>query len=378
MPCGAILCFSDKLSFTTLKTGRERELKRYENTELSMLNFITQIFGTANDRYIKNARARVSVINDLEASLKKLSDEELRGRTAQFRQRIEKGESLDSLLPEAFATVREGGIRALGMRHYDVQFIGGMVLHEGRIAEMRTGEGKTLVATLPLYLNALAGHGAHLITVNDYLAQRDASWMGKLYNFLGLSVGTIVADMPDYERKAAYASDITYGTNNEFGFDYLRDNMKYSLADYVQRDLKFAIVDEVDSILIDEARTPLIISGKADMDTGMYYEINKIIPYLKRDEDYLVDEEHRSTTLTDSGIEKVEARLGIDNLYDPSNIRAVHHVNKCLQAHTLYKKDDQYIVRDGEVIIVDEFTGRPMQGRRWSDGLHQADRKSVV
>ncbi len=372
MACGAILFFSDRLSFNTFESGRERELKRYENTELSMLNFITQIFGTANDRYIKNARASLTAINDMEASLKKLSDDELRGRTADFRQRIEKGESLDALIPEAFATVREGGIRALGMRHYDVQFIGGLVLHEGRIAEMRTGEGKTLVATLPLYLNALAGKGAHLITVNDYLAQRDAAWMGKLYNFLGLSVGTIIADMSDYDRKAAYACDITYGTNNEFGFDYLRDNMKYSLEDYVQRDLKYAIVDEVDSILIDEARTPLIISGKADMDTGMYYDINRIIPYLKRDEDYLVDEEHRSTTLTDSGIEKVEAKLEIANLYDPNNIQAVHHVNKCLQAHTLYKKDDQYIVKNGEVIIVDEFTGRPMEGRRWSDGLHQA------
>ncbi|MBA2662378.1 MAG: preprotein translocase subunit SecA [Bradymonadaceae bacterium] len=337
-----------------------------------MLNFITQLFGTANDRYVKDARARVTAINSLEASLKKYSDEELRGQTVKFRERLDKGEQLDSLLVEAFATAREGGIRALGMRHYDVQLIGGMVLHEGTIAEMKTGEGKTLVATLALYLNALAGDGAHLITVNDYLAQRDAAWMGKLYNFLGLSVGTIISDLSDAERKRAYGSDITYGTNNEFGFDYLRDNMKYRLSDYVQRKLKFAIVDEVDSILVDEARTPLIISGKADMDTALYFDINKIIPYLKRDEDYLVDEEHRSTTLTDSGIEKIEERMAIANLYDPTNIEVVHHVNKCLQAHTLYKKDDQYIVREGEVIIVDEFTGRPMQGRRWSDGLHQA------
>jgi preprotein translocase subunit SecA len=337
-----------------------------------MFNFLTQLFGSANDRYLKDARGRVAHINSLEASMKKLSDDELRGQTALFKERIEKGQSLDDLLPEAFATCREAGRRILGMRHYDVQLIGGMVLHGGSIAEMRTGEGKTLTATLPMYLNALAGKGAHLITVNDYLATRDAIWMGKLYNFLGLSVGTIVSDLSDFERKRAYGSDITYGTNNEFGFDYLRDNMKYRLEDYVQRDLFFAIVDEVDSILVDEARTPLIISGKAEMNTDAYAAINKIVPYLKRDEDYLVDEEHRAVTLTDSGVEKVESKLGIDNLYDPKNIETVHHVNKALQAHTLYKKDDQYIVKDGEVVIVDEFTGRPMPGRRWSDGLHQA------
>ncbi|MFU8806456.1 MAG: preprotein translocase subunit SecA, partial [Bradymonadaceae bacterium] len=337
-----------------------------------MLKFLTNLFGSANDRYIKEARSLVSHVNGLEESVQKLSDDELRGQTAVFRQRLDQGASLEDILPEAFATTRESAKRILGLRHYDVQLVGGLGLHEGNIAEMKTGEGKTLTATLPLYLNGLAGKGAHLITVNDYLASRDAIWMGKLYNFLGLSVGTIISDISDFDRKRAYGSDITYGTNNEFGFDYLRDNMKYRLEDYVQRDLFYAIVDEVDSILVDEARTPLIISGKAEMSTEQYFVINKIVPYLKRDEDYLVDEEHRSSTLTDSGVEKVEERMGIDNLYDPKHIETVHHVNKALQAHTLYKKDDQYIVNDGEVVIVDEFTGRPMPGRRWSDGLHQA------
>ncbi|TXD35688.1 preprotein translocase subunit SecA [Lujinxingia vulgaris] len=337
-----------------------------------MKKLLTSLFGSANERYLKEARAKVAQINNLEAKYAAMSEEELKGQTGVLRQRLEQGATLDDLLFDSFAVTREAGKRALGMRHYDVQMIGAMVMHEGKIAEMKTGEGKTLVATLALYLNALEGKGAHLITVNDYLAQRDAAWMGKLYSYMGMSVGTIISDMSDAARKRAYAADITYGTNNEFGFDYLRDNMKFRLEDYVQRPLRFAIVDEVDSILIDEARTPLIISGKANMSTEMYFEINKIVPYLKRDEDYLVDEEHRSATLTDSGVEKVEERLGIDNLYDPVHIETVHHVNKALQAHTLYKKGEQYIVEDGEVKIVDEFTGRKMEGRRWSDGLHQA------
>ena len=337
-----------------------------------MKKLLTSLFGSANERYIKDARAKVAQINNLEAKYEAMSEEELKGQTGVLRQRLEQGATLDDLLFDSFAVTREAGKRALGMRHYDVQMIGAMVMHEGKIAEMKTGEGKTLVATLALYLNALEGKGAHLITVNDYLAQRDAAWMGKLYSYMGMSVGTIISDMSDAARKRAYAADITYGTNNEFGFDYLRDNMKFRLEDYVQRPLRFAIVDEVDSILIDEARTPLIISGKANMSTEMYFEINKIVPYLKRDEDYLVDEEHRSATLTDSGVEKVEERLKIDNLYDPVHIETVHHVNKALQAHTLYKKGEQYIVEDGEVKIVDEFTGRKMEGRRWSDGLHQA------
>lgn len=337
-----------------------------------MLKFLTSLFGSANERYLKDSQARVNQINSMESRFEAMSDSELRAMTGEFRRRLDKGATVDELLLESFAVTREAARRALGMRHYDVQLVGGMVLHDGMIAEMKTGEGKTLVASAPLYLNALTGKGAHLITVNDYLAQRDAAWMGKLYNFMGMSVGTIVGDMSSAARKKAYGSDITYGTNNEFGFDYLRDNMKFRLEDYVQRAQHFAIVDEVDSILVDEARTPLIISGKADMSTDLYFEINKIVPYLKKDEDYLVDEEHRSATLTDSGVEKVEARMEIDNLYDPVHIETVHHVNKALQAHTLYQKGDQYIVRDGEVVIVDEFTGRPMPGRRWSDGLHQA------
>ncbi len=337
-----------------------------------MLKLLTSLFGSANERYLKDARARVTKINDLESKYEPLSDGELKAMTGKFRERLDNGETLDEMLTEVFAVVREASKRALQMRHYDVQMIGGMVIHDGMIAEMKTGEGKTLVATLPLYLNALEGRGAHLVTVNDYLAQRDAAWMGKVYSFMGMSVGTIVSDMSPAERKKAYGSDITYGTNNEFGFDYLRDNMKFRLEDYVQREQRFAIVDEVDSILIDEARTPLIISGKADMPTDMYFEINKVVPYLKKDEDYLVDEEHRTATLTDTGVEKLEDRLEIDNLYALKHIEMVHHINKALQAHTLYQKGDQYIVKDGQVIIVDEFTGRPMPGRRWSDGLHQA------
>ena len=337
-----------------------------------MLKLIEKIFGSANDRYISKKKPDIAKIASYEEALKKLSDEQLKAKTAAFKEKLDKGASLDDIKHEAFATVREAGWRVHKMRHYDVQMLGGLVLHEGQIAEMRTGEGKTLVATSPLYLNALAGKGAHLVTVNDYLATRDAEWMGRIYNFLGLSVGTIVADISDEERRAAYQADITYGTNNEFGFDYLRDNMKYDLKEYVQRPLNFAIIDEVDSILIDEARTPLIISGQVEQSTEMYHTVNNIIPYLRKDEDYLVDEESRSVTLTDQGIESVERRLKIDNLYAPEHLDLVHHVNKALQAHTLYKRDDQYMVRGGEVIIIDEFTGRPMPGRRWSDGLHQA------
>ncbi|MFB6375975.1 MAG: DEAD/DEAH box helicase, partial [Bradymonadaceae bacterium] len=262
--------------------------------------------------------------------------------------------------------------RTVDMRPFDVQLMGALSLHQGNMTEMKTGEGKTLVATMPLYLNALKGNGAHLVTVNDYLAERDAEWMGHIYRFLGMEVGTILSEKSTHERKEAYHADITYGTNNEFGFDYLRDNMKTDLDEMVQRDLEYAIIDEVDSVLIDESRTPLIISGKTEQSTELYHEVNNIIPYLKRDHDYLVDEENNSTTLTDYGVEKVEDRLGLSNLYDPDNIEMVHHVSKALEAHTLYKKDDEYIVRDGEVVIVDEFTGRPMPGRRWSDGLHQA------
>ncbi|QDG50992.1 preprotein translocase subunit SecA [Persicimonas caeni] len=337
-----------------------------------MFEFLAKIFGSANERFLNNCQPHIEAINNFEKQIEKLSDEELKGQTPKLKQKLDNGATLDDIMHEAFATVREASKRTLGMRHYNVQMIGGIALHNGHIAEMKTGEGKTLVATSPLYLNALEGKGAHLITVNDYLASRDAKWMGHIYNFLGLSVGTIVGDQPSSVRQKAYGADITYGTNNEFGFDYLRDNMKNRLSDMVQRDLHYCIIDEVDSVLIDEARTPLIISGKADRSTEMYFEVNNIIPYLKRDEDYLVDEEHRSTTLTDAGVEKIEKKLGIDNLYDPKHIEMVHHVSKALQAHTLYKKDDQYIVHDGEVIIVDEFTGRPMPGRRWSDGLHQA------
>ncbi len=354
-----------------LSAGKPSKGATLENVE-DMLKFISSLFGSANERYLKDSRAKVAKINELEPRFEAMDDAELRAMTGEFRQRLDNGATLDDLMIESFAVTREAARRALQMRHYDVQMIGGMVMHEGMIAEMKTGEGKTLVATLALYLNALEGRGAHLITVNDYLAQRDAAWMGKLYQYMGLSVGTVISNQPSAVRKKAYAADITYGTNNEFGFDYLRDNMKFRLEDYVQRDLRFAIVDEVDSILIDEARTPLIISGKADMETELYFEINKIVPYLKKDEDYLVDEEHRAVTLTDSGVNKVEEKMGLDNLYDTVHIETVHHVNKALQAHTLYQKGDKYIVKDGEVVIVDEFTGRPMPGRRWSDGLHQA------
>jgi preprotein translocase subunit SecA len=335
-------------------------------------SILTKVFGTRHDREVKAMRPLVERINRLEETVTPLSDDELRGKTAEFRERLDRGEDLDALLPEAFAVCREAGKRVLGMRHYDEQLIGGIVLHRGKITEMKTGEGKTLVATLAVYLNALEGRGVHVVTVNDYLATRDAEWMGKLYKFLGLSVGTIVHGLDDEERKEAYHSDITYGTNNEFGFDFLRDNMKYDLSEMVQREFNYAIVDEVDSILIDEARTPLIISGPSDDSTELYQRVNQIAPYLKRDEHYTVDEKARTASLNDEGIALCEKLLGVDNLYDPANTELVHHVQQALKAHALFKRDVDYIVKDGEVIIVDEFTGRIMPGRRYSDGLHQA------
>jgi preprotein translocase subunit SecA len=375
--------------------------------------FFGKIFGSNNERQVKRLLPRVEAINALEPEIQKLSDDQLRAKTAEFRARIQERLSsiadepeadpdrqkeieaersevlktvLDELLEEAFAVVREAGRRVLNMRHFDVQLIGGMVLHQGTIAEMKTGEGKTLVATLPVYLNALSGRGVHVVTVNDYLAKRDSEWMGKLYGFLGLSVGVIVHDLDDEERRAAYAADVTYGTNNEFGFDYLRDNMKFDLRDCVQRMHNFAIVDEVDSILIDEARTPLIISGASEESTDKYYKVNRIIPKLEKGEevdtqpgepkimtgDYVVDEKHRNVTVSDEGWEKVEKLLGIGNIADPENWALKHHVETAVKAHALYKRDVEYVVKDGEVLIVDEFTGRLMPGRRWSDGLHQA------
>jgi preprotein translocase subunit SecA len=382
-----------------------------------------KVFGTKNEREVKRLQPRVEAINALEPEIQKLSDEQLRGKTAEFRARIQERLSsiadepeadtdrpdvgfrnsdrqkeieaersevlkvvLEELLEEAFAVVREAGRRVLNMRHFDVQLIGGMVLHEGKIAEMKTGEGKTLVATLPVYLNALSGRGVHVVTVNDYLAKRDSEWMGKLYSFLGLTVGVIVHDLDDEQRRAAYAADVTYGTNNEFGFDYLRDNMKFDLNDCVQRVHNFAIVDEVDSILIDEARTPLIISGASEESTDKYYKVNRIIPKLEKGEeidtqpgepkimtgDYVVDEKHRNITVSDDGWVKVEKLLGIGNIADPENWALKHHVETAVKAHALYKRDVEYVVKDGEVLIVDEFTGRLMPGRRWSDGLHQA------
>ncbi len=337
-----------------------------------------KIFGTRNDRQLKKVRPIVARINELGPRMKKKSDEALRAKTAQFKERIANGESLDDILPEAFAVVREAADRVLGMRHFDVQLIGGIFLHRGFITEMKTGEGKTLVATLPLYLNALTGKGCHLVTVNSYLAQRDAEWMGKVYNFLGLSVGVVVHGLSDSERRAAYRADITYGTNNEFGFDYLRDNMKYSLDKMVQRELHYAIVDEVDSILIDEARTPLIISGQSQDSSDLYYKIDEVVRNLRKELDYIVDEKAHSATLTEDGVERVEQMLrkrGLlqeGDLYSPENIELLHHVNQAITAHTLYKPDVNYLVTDGKVVIIDEFTGRLMPGRRWSDGLHQA------
>ena len=364
-----------------------------------MLNFLTRIFGSRNDRMLRAMTREVRAAATFESALQALSDEQLRGKTEEFRQRLKSGASLDSMLPEAFAVVREAARRALGMRHFDVQLIGGIALHRGRIAEMRTGEGKTLVATLPAYLNALTGDGVHVVTVNEYLAQRDADWMGPVYRFLGLTVGVIRNGQTPAEKREAYACDITYGTNNEFGFDYLRDNLAFRLEDRVQRTLSYAIVDEVDSILIDEARTPLIISGPAEETTDTYVAINKLVPRLERSVgppprtgnmlsgesepepagDSMVDEKQRQVHLTEAGHEKVE-RLMIEggmlrqgeSLYDPANIRLMHHLNAALRAHSLYKRDVEYIVRGGEVIIVDEFTGRTMPGRRWSEGLHQA------
>ncbi len=333
---------------------------------------IRKIIGSKNERELKRIRPIVDRINQLESKIAPLSNDQLRAKTSEFKERIEKGESLDEILPEAFAVVREAAKRVLGERHYDVQLIGGIVLHEGKIAEMATGEGKTLVATLPAYLNGLTGRGVHIVTVNDYLAKRDSEWMGGIYRLLGLTVGVIVHELDDYERKKAYNCDITYGTNNEFGFDYLRDNMKFSLEDYVQRELNYAIVDEVDSILIDEARTPLIISGPSEESTDKYYKINRTIPFLKQGKDYQVEEKSHTAFLTEEGVLRVEKLLNVDNLYDPRNIEILHHVNQALRAHTLFKRDVDYVVKDGQVVIVDEFTGRLMPGRRWSDGLHQA------
>ena len=336
-----------------------------------------RIFGSANDRHVKRFQARVDAINALEPELSKLTDEQLRARTAEFRQQLANGTKLDDLLVPAFATVREASKRALGMRHFDVQLIGGMVLNERSIAEMRTGEGKTLVATLPVYLNALTGDGVHVVTVNDYLAKRDAEWMGQVYKFLGLSFGIIVHDLTDEQRKEAYAADVTYGTNNEFGFDYLRDNMKYSRAQMVQRGHAFAIVDEVDSILIDEARTPLIISGPSEDRSDLYNKIDAIMPIIGEG-DFELDEKQRAVTFTDQGIEKIEERLAADgllkgeSLYDLENVALVHHLNSALRAHKMFQKDKDYIVRNDEVVIIDEFTGRMMPGRRYSEGLHQA------
>lgn len=340
-------------------------------------NMMQKIFGSANDRLIKSLDRRVQIINEFEPAIEKLSDSELKAKTEEFRQRAQTGESLDDILPEAFAVVREASKRALGMRHFDVQLKGGMILHRGMITEMKTGEGKTLVATLAVYLNAIEGKGVHVITVNDYLAKRDSEWMGAIYNFLGLSVGCITNELDDFQRKEAYACDITYGTNNEFGFDYLRDNMKFTLDEMVQRPFNYAIVDEVDSILVDEARTPLIISGPAEDSSELYVLINKIIPSLVED-DYEKDEKARSVTLTDKGTEHVEELvratgiLGEESLYDVQNVSLVHHINQALKAHKVFQRDVDYMVKDNKIMIIDEFTGRLMDGRRYSEGLHQA------
>ncbi|HNW00896.1 MAG TPA: preprotein translocase subunit SecA, partial [Burkholderiaceae bacterium] len=358
------------------------------------INILTKIFGSRNDRLLKQYKAGVTRINAMEVELEKLSDDELRGKTLKFRERVRNGEPLDSLLPEAFAVVREGSKRVMKMRHFDVQLLGGMSLHNGKISEMGTGEGKTLTATLPVYLNALTGKGVHVVTVNDYLANRDAQWMGKLYNFLGLTVGINLPQMPREEKQAAYQADITYGTNNEYGFDYLRDNMVYEAADRVQRGLNYAIVDEVDSILIDEARTPLIISGQAEDHTDLYLAINKIVPQLFKQigeadprtgegvikpGDFTLDEKSHQIFLTEQGHESAErilSSMGLipegATLYDPANITLMHHLNAALRANHLYHRDQHYVVQQGEIVIVDEFTGRLMSGRRWSDGLHQA------
>lgn len=351
------------------------------------MNILKTLFGSRNDRVIHKMRKVVDRINALEPGIVALSDADLRAKTDEFKNRLAKGEKLDALLPETFAVVREASRRTLEMRHFDVQLIGGMVLHEGKIAEMRTGEGKTLVATLPVYLNALTGKGVHVVTVNDYLARRDADWMGQIYRFLGMTVGVVIAGMNPDEKRAAYSTDITYGTNNEYGFDYLRDNMAFGLEQKVQRELHYALVDEVDSILIDEARTPLIISGPAEESSELYRKINTIVPRLTRQKekddegpgDYSVDEKVKQVYLTEGGHQKVEELLleaGLlrdgDSLYDAAHLGVFHHLNACLRAHALFHRDVEYIVRNDEVIIVDEFTGRTMPGRRWSDGLHQA------
>src|SRR5438067_5179985 len=357
---------------------------------------LTKVFGSSNERFLKTVNPLVAQINEFEPAIKKLTDEQLREKTPEYKAQVadavkdardkddrkyREQEVLNEILPEAFALVREASVRTTGMRHFDVQMIGGLVLHQGKIAEMRTGEGKTLVATLPAYLNALTGRGVHIITVNDYLASRDAEWMGQIHRFLGLTVGCIQNDMDDFERQTAYNADITYGTNNEFGFDYLRDNMKFDLATCVQHGHYHAIVDEVDSILIDESRTPLIISGPSEESTDKYYQANAIIPQLVRGEeleenmktgDDVVDEQNHAAVLTEEGVDKTERLLGVGNLYDPGNMELLHCVEQALKAHTLYRLDHQYVVQDGEVIIVDDFTGRLMKGRRWSDGLHQA------
>ncbi len=335
-------------------------------------NVLKKVFGTRNERELKKLQPLVDKINELEKTVEPLEDEALADKTQEFKERFRQGESLDDLLPEAFAVIREAAKRILGERHYDVQLIGGMILHKGMIAEMKTGEGKTLTSTLAVYLNALTEKGVHVVTVNDYLASRDAEWMGKVYRFLGLTVGKIVHGMDDDERRQAYAADVTYGTNNEFGFDYLRDNMKFELEDFCQRGFNFAIVDEVDSILIDEARTPLIISGPADSSTEMYVSVDRIMKKFNKEEHYTLDEKSRQVALTEEGVALGEKLLKVDNLYDPNHIEQLHHLNQALRAHVLFKKDVDYIVKDGQVVIVDEFTGRTMEGRRYSDGLHQA------
>lgn len=337
-----------------------------------MLKVLTKIIGTQHDRQMKLIRPMVDKINSLESKIQALSESDLKGMTGRFKERIAKGETLDDLLPEAFAVCREASRRILGMRHYDVQMVGGYILHKGSVAEMRTGEGKTLVATLPVYLNALSGKGAHVVTVNDYLVRRDAEWMSKLYGYLGLSTGIIVHNLTDSQRQASYGADITYATNNELGFDYLRDNMKFRLADYVQRRLNFAIVDECDSILIDEARTPLIISGPAEDNTQIYLLVQSVVKHLKLDVHFTMEEKNRSVAITEEGNSRLEELLGIENLYDPQHIDKLHHIYQALKAIHLFKKDVDYMVRDNEIVIVDEFTGRLMDGRRWSDGLHQA------
>ena len=333
---------------------------------------LTKIFGSKNDRVLKAISPLIVRINELEEGIVQLDDQALAAQTIAFRERLAQGEALDRLLPEAFATVREAARRVLGERHYDEQLVGGVVLHQGKIAEMKTGEGKTLTSTLAVYLNALPGLGVHVVTVNDYLAGRDAEWMGRVHQFLGMSVGKIIHGLDDNERRDAYAADITYGTNNEFGFDYLRDNMKFELSEYCQRGFNYAIVDEVDSILIDEARTPLIISGPSDIPTELYGKVNRILPKFKEEEHYTIDEKTRQVSMTDEGVALAEELLDIENLYDPSNIEQLHHLNQAFKAHKLFKRDVDYIVSGGQVKIVDEFTGRVMEGRRYSDGLHQA------